>query len=38
MYKVYVKLNEDKSIVSINSEIFLSEEEIQTMTDITINL
>jgi hypothetical protein len=34
MYKVYVKLNDDKCITSINSEIFLSEEEIQAMTEI----
>lgn len=34
MYKVYVELNDDKCITSINSEIFLSEEEIQTMTEI----
>ena len=34
MYKVYVKLNDDKCITSIDSEIFLSEEEIQTMTNI----
>lgn len=34
MYKVYVKLNEDKQITSINSEIFLSNEEIQAMTNI----
>lgn len=34
MYKVYVKLNEDKCIASINSEIFLSNEEMQSMTNI----
>lgn len=34
MYKVYVKLNEDKCITLINSEIFLSNEEIQAMTNI----
>lgn len=34
MYKVYVELNDDKCITSINSEIFLSEEEIQGMTNI----
>jgi hypothetical protein len=34
MYKVYVKLNDDKCITSINSEIFLSEEEIQGMINI----
>ncbi len=34
MYKVYVKLNEDKCITSINSEIFLTNEEIQVMTNI----
>lgn len=34
MYKVYVKLNEDKCITSINSEIFLSNEEMQSMTNI----
>ena len=34
MYKVYVKLNEDKCITSINSEIFLSNEEMQAMTNI----
>lgn len=34
MYKVYVKLNDDKCITSIDSEIFLSEEEIQGMTNI----
>ena len=34
MYKVYVKLNKDKQVTSINSEIFLSNEEIQTMTEI----
>ena len=32
-YKVYVSLS-DGYITSINSEIFLSEEEIQTMTEI----
>lgn len=34
MYKVYVKLNEDKQVTSINSEIFLSNEEMQVMTNI----
>lgn len=34
MYKVYIELNEDKQITSINSEIFLSNEEMQTMTNI----
>lgn len=34
MYKVYVKLNEDKQVTSINSEIFLSNEEMQSMTNI----
>lgn len=34
MYKVYVKLNENKQVTSINSEIFLSNEEMQTMTNI----
>lgn len=34
MYKVYVKLNEDKCITLIDSEIFLTNEEIQTMTEI----
>ena len=34
MYNVYVKLNDDKCITSIDSEIFLSEEEIQGMTNI----
>lgn len=34
MYKVYVKLNEDKCITLINSEIFLSNEEMQAMTNI----
>lgn len=34
MYKVYVKLNDDKCITSIDSEIFLTEEEIQGMTNI----
>lgn len=34
MYKVYAKLNNDKCITSINSEIFLSEEEIQGMINI----
>lgn len=34
MYKVYVKLNEDKCITSINSEIFLSSEEMQAMKNI----
>ena len=34
MYNVYVKLNEDKCITLINSEIFLSNEEIQAMTNI----
>lgn len=34
MYKVYVKLNEDKCITSINSEIFLSNEEMQSMKNI----
>ena len=34
MYKVYVKLNEDKCITSINSEIFLSNEEMQAMKNI----
>lgn len=34
MYKVYVKLNEDKCITLIDSEIFLTNEEIQVMTNI----
>lgn len=34
MYKVYVKLNEDKCITLIDSEIFLTNEEIQTMAEI----
>ena len=34
MYKVYVKLNEDKCITSVNSEIFLSNEEMQAMKNI----
>lgn len=34
MYKVYVKLNEDKQVTLINSEIFLSNEEMQAMTNI----
>ena len=34
MYKVYVKLNKDKCITLINSEIFLTNEEIQGMTNI----
>lgn len=34
MYKVYVKLNEDKCITLIDSEIFLSDDEIQEMTRI----
>lgn len=34
MYKVYVKLDEDKQVTSINSEIFLSNEEMQVMTNI----
>lgn len=34
MYKVYVKLDEDKQVTSINSEIFLSNEEMQAMTSI----
>ena len=34
MYKLYVKLNENKQVTSINSEIFLSNEEMQTMTNI----
>lgn len=34
MYKVYVKLDEDKQVTSINSEIFLSNEEMQAMTNI----
>lgn len=34
MYKVYVKLNEDKQVTLINSEIFLSNEEMQSMTNI----
>lgn len=34
MYKVYIELNEDKQITSINSEIFLSNEEMQAMTNI----
>lgn len=34
MYKVYVKLNEDKCITSIDSEIFLTDDEIQGMTNI----
>ena len=33
-YKVYVLLDQDSHITSINSEIFLSEEEIQTMAEI----
>lgn len=34
MYKVYVKLNEDNCITSVNSEIFLSNEEMQAMKNI----
>lgn len=34
MYKVYVELNDDKCITSINSEIFLSQEEMDAMTEI----
>lgn len=34
MYKVYIKLDKDKQITSINSEIFLSNEEMQVMTNI----
>lgn len=34
MYKVYVKLNKDKCITLINSEIFLTNEKIQGMTNI----
>lgn len=34
MYKVYIELNEDKCITSINSEIFLSNEEMQAMKNI----
>lgn len=34
MYKVYVKLNDDKCITSIDSEIFLTDDEIQGMTNI----
>lgn len=34
MYKVYVKLNKDKCITSIDSEIFLTNEEMQAMTNI----
>lgn len=34
MYKVYIELNEDKQITSINSEIFLSNEEMHAMTNI----
>jgi hypothetical protein len=34
MYKVYIELNEDKQITSINSEIFLSNEEMQAMKNI----
>lgn len=34
MYKVYVKLNKDKCITLIDSEIFLTDEEMQTMTNI----
>lgn len=34
MYKVYVKLNEDKCITLIDSEIFLTNEEMQSMTNI----
>lgn len=34
MYKIYVKLNENKQVTSINSEIFLSDEEMQVMTNI----
>lgn len=34
MYKVYVKLNDDKCITSIDSEIFLTDDEIQGMTEI----
>lgn len=34
MYKVYVKLNKDKCITLIDSEIFLTNEEIQGMTNI----
>ena len=34
MYKVYVKLNEDKCITLIDSEIFLTDDEIQGMTNI----
>ena len=34
MYKVYVKLNEDKCVTLIDSEIFLTNEEMQSMTNI----
>lgn len=34
MYKVYVKLNKDKCITLIDSEIFLTDDEIQGMTNI----
>ena len=34
MYKVYVKLNEDKCVTLIDSEIFLTDEEMQSMTNI----
>lgn len=34
MYKVYVELNDDKCITSIDSEIFLTDDEIQGMTNI----
>lgn len=34
MYKVYVKLDSDNNITSINSEIFLTQEEISNMTEI----
>lgn len=33
-YKVYVLLDQDNHITSINSDIFLSEEEMSTMTEI----
>lgn len=34
MYKVYIKLNDDKQVTSINSEIFLTKEQMQVMTNI----
>lgn len=34
MYKVYIELNNDKQVTSINSEIFLTEDEIQEMINI----